>query len=476
VSAARAALLAVGIGAIAGPGLAQDALEAPETVVGVPRPDGSAAAPLTLNEVVEEALENNSQMQKFRLRDEELRGQGWRARATGLPSIDLTGTWNKTKDPTFAIILPPDLVDGNPGGDPTEIIPTYSLWRANFTGQWEVNPFLIYNAIGGVSVAQEQYSEDVEGAEYQLVEEAVRAFHEIVLHQERLDALDAEVEQRSEFLDVTRRRWELELTTPLDTLRAAVALANVTPVRRRVMKDLFNAAARLNNVMGRDANTPLTIHAEFDAERIPIDPAAATRVALQRPNIRSLELQIEFLRKQRGVFRADARPYVSAFGNYGWVGRNADNVISGETEFWDVGLAVTLPLFNGFETRGRVIETNATIVQTEKDLLSAQQDAKVEVATTLEELAAAWENYDAARLNLRAADSARQQTARRYDLGRASYLDFLNAQTDHLSAQSQTIEARYDVLVQSAALKRVLGFDPMTPLSRIREALEGNAP
>jgi len=466
----RLGWVALAIGAVALPARGED------TVVGVPYPDGSSAAPIGLREVVDAALENNAQMQKVRLRDEELRGQKWRARSTGLPTVDLLGRWNRTLDPSPVLDIPSDLPPDQIGGFIDQFGRAQTFWRANVTGQWEVNPFLVYNAIGGVKVAEDQYTADVERSEHQLVEEAVRVFHEIALHQERLDALDAEIEQRTEFLDVTRRRFELELVTPLDTLQAAVALANVAPVRRRVAKELFNAAARLNNVMGRDAGDPLTIRTESDVERVEIDPAAATRNALRRPDIRSLELQVEFLQKQRGVYRADARPYVSAFGNYGWVARTAQDVIEGQTDFWDVTVSVTVPLFNGFETRGRVIETNALILQTEKDLVSAQQDAKVEVATTLEELAAAWENWDAARLNLEAAESARSQTARRYELGRADYLDFLNAQTENLAARSQTIEARYDVLVQTAALKRVLGFDPMLPLSRVRDAVEGNVP
>jgi outer membrane protein TolC len=450
--------------------------DAPETVAGILRPDGSTATPLTLRDVVDAALEHNAQIQKVRLRREELRGQGWRARATGLPSFDLNGSWNRSRDPSFLLDLPPEFTESDSASGFGQFSEPLTRWRGSVSSVWELNPFRIVNAIQGVEVANDQYREDVEGSEYELAEEAIRGFHEIVLHQQRVEALDAEIAERTEFLDATRRRLQLELTTPLDTLRAAVALANVIPVRRRAAKDLFNAASLLNLVMGRDALTPLSIESQFDAERISIDVTEATTLAYDRPDIRSLELEIDFLRKQRGVFRADARPFVSAYGSYGYVARTAGDLFEGQNDFWDVNVALTIPLWDGFETKGRVIETNAAILQTEKELLSAQQLAQVEVAVTLEELAAAWENYDAARLNLEAAESARDQIALRYDLGRAHYLDFLNAQTARLAALSQTIEARYEVLVQSAVLKRVLGLDPMLPFSRVREALEGSTP
>ena len=56
------------------------------------------------------------------------------------------------------------------------------------------------------------------------------------------------------------------------------------------------------------------------------------------------------------------------------------------------------------------------------------------------------------------------------------HLSVLNAQSDRISARSHLIEARYDVLSQTAALKRAMGVHPSTPLARIRAELEGSTP
>jgi outer membrane protein TolC len=57
----------------------------------------------------------------------------------------------------------------------------------------------------------------------------------------------------------------------------------------------------------------------------------------------------------------------------------------------------------------------------------------------------------------------------RFDLGQDDFVDVLNAQSQRFDARRNLIEARYDLLVQTAALKRSLGSDPTLPLSQVRE-------
>ena len=87
---------------------------------------------------------------------------------------------------------------------------------------------------------------------------------------------------------------------------------------------------------------------------------------------------------------------------------------------------------------------------------------------------AARENHAAAELNLSAAEKALEQTTLRYEVGKSEYLSVLNAQSDRFAARSHLIEARYDVLSQTATLKRAMGVNPRTPLARIRAELEGS--
>jgi outer membrane protein TolC len=407
--------------------------------------------------------------------------------SAGLPSVDLIGSWSRSRDPSFLL---DESFSGGGGATDTllsgfdlssflpdpEDIQAQSFWRGNLSSEWDFNPFRVLNAIQGVGITLAQFGENVQAEEQRVAEETIRTYHEAILHQETGSAVEAEIAARSEFLTITRRRLELELATELDTLQAAVSVANLRPEARRAEKNLRNAASRLNLLMGREVMTPITLHQEKTIEIDRIDAGAAIRRAESRPELRSAELGIRFLEKRRGVERADRRPFLSANGSYGYIARSAGDLIDRELDRWDASVSLILPLFDGFYTKGRVQQVDVQIERAHRDLEDRRRQARLEVATTLAELQAARENYEAARLNLTAADRALEQMTLRFELGKAEYLSVLNAESERFAARSHLIEARYEVLVQTAVLKRAMGFHPLLPLSHIREELEGSAP
>ena len=70
---------------------------------------------------------------------------------------------------------------------------------------------------------------------------------------------------------LVRLRFELGLATTLDTLQAAVNVANLEPQLRRVRKQLLNDGARLNALLGRRPESALSIRNEQPLELDPID-------------------------------------------------------------------------------------------------------------------------------------------------------------------------------------------------------------
>ncbi len=445
-------------------------------------PGGSA--PETLTDCVRAARDGNSDLVRQRLTGEELRGQGWQAVSTGMPSVDLTGNWSRSRDPSFL------LDESFSGGDAEldlspdaaaildELAPIFefpspdelsaqTFWRTSLSAEWELNPFRVTNALKGVGVRLRQQEADLVDADHRVVEETLRTFHEVALHHERVQAMDKEIEARREFLDITRRRFELELATELDTLEAAVSLANLLPEARRARTDLRTTASRLNVVMGRDPLSPLTIVPVEDVETDPVLSEEAFALLDDRPDLKSLELQADFLRKRRGVEQSDLRPFLVASGAYGYIARDLDGI--GDTDYWRADVSLVVPLFNGFSTKGRVQEMNASIAIAERNLWEARRVARLDVVNTLQEREAARESWDAARLTLASAERALEQTMMRFDLGQDDFIDVLNAQSQRFDARRNLIQARFDLLVQTAALKRSLGSDPTLPLSLARE-------
>ncbi len=450
-----------------------------------------SSGPIPIEVCVEEALEQNSSILAARQGRRELSGQKKQAVSLGLPSLDASGTWSRGRDPSFAF----DQTFGG-GGDGAadstasgldslfagfsfipapEDIQAQTFWRTSLNARWEVQPSLIYNAVGAAQLGIRRQEALIADTEHRAIEEVMRAYHQTVMVGEQIAALDADIEAKREFLEITRRRLELGFSTPLDTLRAAVAYGNLLPQRRNLAQRLRDAGANLNVLMGRPPHTALSLSPQEQLELEPIGPELAIEALPHRPDLMSLELMIEILAKNRGRIKAEHRPVVSADASYGYVTGDFGDMFDQGHDFWNASVTLRVPLFDGLRTKGRVQEAEAQIRRTELDQLDAVRRARLEVHSLLGELEAARENYRAARLNAEAAEDALEQIQMRYELGQSDYLSVLDVQADRSQARSNLISARNEVLSVTASLKRALGFRPDRSLANIKQQLNREA-
>lgn len=427
---------------------------------------------LSLVACVDQAIAANPHLIAERRGEGELAGQMWQATSLGLPRIDLSGDWSRSRDPSFALDETFSGIGGESGADPPfdflidpGDIRAQTFWRAGLDASWEINPGLIVNAVRAAGLGMDRQRVIIRGTELRVVEEVVAAYQGVIRAAEHVSATESVLEARREFLEISRRRFRLDLATPLDTLQAAVSLANAQTPLRYARQNLRNAGSRLNAVMGRDPLEPVSISAEQEVETDPLDPQAAVALAMSRPDIREMILLEQILGRNRGAQEAGRHPYLSLYGSYGYVAREMDELGDSGMDSWRAGVSLKVPVFDGFLTRGLVRETEASILRLRAQREGAQQQAKVEVLTLLGDLEAARENYHAARLNMTAAEDALRATLLRYENNKAEYLEVLNAEADRFTARGNLIHARHDVMTLTASLKRAMGISPMRPLS-----------
>ncbi|MBD3162890.1 MAG: hypothetical protein GF346_10800 [Candidatus Eisenbacteria bacterium] len=444
--------------------------------------------PLSLETCIERALESNEALLAERQGRGELKGQKKQALSLGLPTIDLTGSWRRGRDPSFALDESFQGAEGDGEGTGTpldslfgdlsfipapEEIPAQTFWRTSLNARWELRPGLVYNAVGAAGIGLDRQEAQIEEAEHRTIEEVMTAYYGVVLAGQEFAAIQADLEAKREFLEVTRNRFFAGLSTQLDTLRAAVAHANVLPQRRSARQALRDAGSALNILMGRSPDVPIAVVGGPDVETEPLDlDAYASRVEA-RPDIRQLALMERIHRKNRGAQKAEHRPYLSADASYGYVTSIFEDLTDEGHDFWSAGVVLTVPLFDGLLTMGRVQETEATIRRTHLQRKNAERQARRQIHSLVGELEAARANLTAAELNLRAAEEALRQVSLRYEIGKSDYLSVLTSQTDRLQARRNAIGARNNVLTLTASLKRALGFRPDRSLARIDREISG---
>jgi outer membrane protein, heavy metal efflux system len=275
----------------------------------------------------------------------------------------------------------------------------------------------------------------------------------IVLLRHRADLLEGDSLGR-EFLRKTQVRFESGSVPRLDVLKAQVDLAQAENALLANQRDVANARAALNRLLGRPLGAPV---AAADSLEVPADlPLLDSLVALalaRRPELQGLARQ----RAGAGAATALAQQY--------WL-PDLDlsvekNLSQGTPGTYTTGIGVTVPLFFWNHQRGEVAESK----HHERELEAAYTDLEAEVEEDVRT------TYATAATALQQAVYLRDQLlpeARRayeialtsYGLGGSSTLDVLDARRTLLDAESQYAEALGAANDARADLERAIG----TPL------------
>ena len=445
------------------------------------------AARLDLAACVRVALDSNEFLQAERLRMAELAGQMDQALSTGLPTLDLVGGWTRSRDPSFAL---DSTFGGDSGGtfappigaDPwfddwlagfgslipaVEDIPAQAFLRTSLNLNWEINPLKISGAVGAAKLGVQRQEAMLVMVEQQTVESTVAAYYSIIKAAQRVDAVKAQLANQTELLEIVKIRNEMGLATALDTLQAAVSLANVQPQLSIARATLRNEGARLNALMGLPPQSPLEIANQQVVEMDTLHQERALELGQLRPDLQVASIFTDILRRNRKAQIADNRPYLTIGGSYGYVGKTTDTLFDQGHESWRASVALNVPVFDGLLTRGLVAETQAKIRRSEKELSGNRRQVEVEILEILANLMMAREVLTAVELNLTRSEEVLEESLLMLQLGKTSYLDVLVAEANRAQARGNVINARYEVLVLTASLKRALGFSPLNPLAAI---------
>jgi len=441
---------------------------------------------MTVDDCVKHAMLANDALQAERLRMDELKGQMKQALSTGLPTLDLVGDWSRSRNPAMALdstfggsggaMAPPP---GSPlwfqdwlGGfgsliPPASEIPAQTFMRTNLNLLWNINPMKISGAMGAARLGIDRQRLNEKTIEFDTTEKTMVAYFTIIKSAEKIQAVRAQLANQTELLNIMRMRYDLGMATRLDTLQAAVTLANIRPQLRIAEADLRNQGARLNALMGRSPEVPLSVANEQIVETDLLSDDTALELAQRRPDLAAVDVFTEILRKNRKAQKSENMPYLTVSGAYGYVGTETNEIFIDGHDSWSAAVALNIPIFDGMLNRGLVAETEARIRRTEAEQTGYRRLVQVEVLELLANLRLARGVLSAVELNLTRSEEVLDESLLMLEMGKINYLDVLVSESNRAQARSNVIDAKHEVLALSATMKRALGYSPLAPFKAI---------
>jgi multidrug efflux system outer membrane protein len=395
-----------------------------------------------LRDLIQTALERSFDVRIAAARVLEARAQLGIARADQLPSVAASASVAHERSP----------VGGGPIVETTVTQGAASLaWELDFWGKFRRATESTRAALLGQEWAQRQVVTS-------LVADVASAYFQL-----REMDLELEISRRT----LASRRDSLALTQTLAD-RGATSMLDV----RQAEQLVFAAAASIPDLEGRIEqqenfiNVLLGKNPESIArgrklvdQTHPLEVPAGLPSSLleRRPDIRQAEQQLIAANAQVGVARAEFFPQISLTAAGGFLSSALSGLFSGPSGTWTFGGSAAQPVFEGGRIRNRVAFAEARREEASLAYQQVVQQAFRDVSDALVGYRKSREFRIQQEQLTRSAEDAANLSSMRYKGGATSYLEVLDSDTRHFSAQLSLAQAQLRELQSLVRIYRALG-------------------
>ncbi len=427
-----------------------------------------------LDSLVDRAVHSNQDLQLAEARIRQARAQRRVTAASGLPTLDATGSYSRIKrSSAFSSSFGAGTTGGTSGFFGGASSGGLDLFQTGLDASWEIDLF------GGVRRSVEAANANIAASQENLNDvlvtllgEVATNYFEVRGNQRRIEIARQNIETQRQTVDLTQGRFKAGLGSQLEVVQAQALLATMESQIPALDTAVKQSIHQLGVLLGSE---PGTLVQELSGPR-PMPPAPPnvpiglpSDLLRRRPDIRRAERQLAAATAQIGVAVADLFPRLSLTGSAGYQSTRSSQLFEPGSDFWSYGPGLTLPLFSGGRIRGNIQVQTAlqeqALVTYESTVLTALQDVEDAIVAYADTQAA----HDAL---VRAVDANRQAARISRDLYQKGLTDFLNVlqSTGALYVvEDRLIQNEQQTLTALVALFKALGGGWQIPPEGDRE-------
>ena len=406
-----------------------------------------------LTALVEEAFANNLDIKQALARIEAARAQVLLAQSYLAPSVNLDGNAGRSR---ISANTSPPLPAGSQLTSNNFGLSVQASYELDVWGKYRSGLLAAQNDL----VASRYYNETVRIA---VAGDVAGAYFRMRAADAELVVLKDTLKLRTETVRLQRDRFEFGVIGEYD-LRIAegdrsAVVADIARTEQAVSQ-LEAAIATLTGRSPRAVFTPEVARGATIEEvtEVPQLPAGLPSGLIERrPDIRRNEALLAASELRIQEARANYFPSLSLTGAYGFESAALSSLFSPGAAIWNIGLGLVQPLLGL-----KAIESQVELATARRDDVTAQYAQTVQVA--FREVHDALVANRASRDVLAAETDRRNQVAKayevavlRYDAGRTSFLEVIDAQRQLLAAETLRIAAARDAKLSIVDFAKSLG-------------------
>lgn len=292
------------------------------------------------------------------------------------------------------------------------------------------------------------------------------AYYGALLASEAAAIVAASVALTEEHLARVRLVYESGQASELDVLRAEVELDNLRP--QLVQAENARSLALLN--LKRLVNVPMEADVALTTSLTAADPSLPLPSSVQLPpleqagpllarraSLRAAQQQVEIRKEQVDIARAAFLPRLALTGNFQRQAFPTGFTPGDWRDDWNVGFAVSWPLFQGMRRSAELDVARANVRQAELQTEQLREGIQLEYEQAYGELERSRVQIAAAERTVGQAERVYELTELRYQEGLATQLDVSDARLALQQARMNQATAQHDFYRALARAERALG-------------------
>lgn len=294
---------------------------------------------------------------------------------------------------------------------------------------------------------------DLENVTEQIVFNVKQAYYGVLQTQKNKAVAEEAVKQFRQHLDQAKGFYEVGTKSKFDVTKAEVDLSNAKLNLIRADNALKLAAVNLNNAMGLPGAPDYTIEDNLTFKKYEISLESALSTAFEkRPDLQAITVRRKASEESVSLAKTGYYPAVTGNAAYNWGGENFPL-----DHGWNVGAAVTVPLFSGFLTKQQISEAraNLNVAKANEDLV--RQTIVLDVQQAYLNLKEAENRIPTAEITVTQATENLDIANGRYAAGVGSPIEVTDAQVTYINAKTTYIQALSDYKVTQASLEKAMG-------------------
>jgi len=399
-----------------------------------------------LNRLVAQAAKSNLDLEQARARIKQARAALVLAGAPGLPVVNAGGTVTRSAGSENLV---------SAGSSPS------TVYQAGFDARWEADVFGgVRRSTEGARARLDASVEDLHATLLTLLGDVTKNYVDLCANQAQLQITHRNLEIQQETVVVTRKRYQLGLTTSLDVAQAeaqqATTEANI-PTLEAASKQSIH---RLGILLAQEPNALTT---ELSATRpLPkveglIVTGLPAELLSRRPDLRQAERQLAAASADIGVATAGLYPTFDLTLGLGLQANSAAKFMETSSRYWSIVPGVTLPLFDGGKARANIAGKQAVFEESLARYRAAYNSALEDVENALTAFYAERARHRLLVESVRSNEEAVATASERYRRGLTTFLDVLTSQQALYSAQRSLSQSDANQLTDLISLYKALG-------------------